>query len=284
MRVQVFDIAGLALGVASSELAPPEEKWQRFALSKAEPELLYRVCYRPELPKPAGEPFYQDANIRFYRTDRGILRIYSNFCTAEDTAAVLELAAAAGPIVQEVTILADRYPWGSRAGQLLKIYQLPHYLLRFGKLLMHCAYVLYNGEAIIFTAPSGTGKTTQAELWRDCFHAAIVNGDRAALSVCGGCAVAYGLPFSGSSDDCENIHAPVRAIVSLSRAKENRLQRLSGKEALKLFVRGIYLPPENQADFPLLLDTAASILRNVPFYRLECLPEADAARLLRENL
>lgn len=284
MRVQVFGIAGIALGVSSDTLTAPEEKWQRFLLKQTQPELLYRVRYQKMLPAPTEEPIYRDPHIRFYQTDRGVLRIYSDFCTAEDTAAVLELNTSEGPIEQEVSILAERYPWGTKAGQLLKLYQLPHYLLRFGKLLMHCAYVLYNGEAVIFTAPSGTGKTTQAELWRSCFGAAVVNGDRAALSLCEGRVVAHGLPVSGSSDDCENVCAPVRAIVSLAQAEENRLQCLSGKEALKHFMRGIYLPPEDQADFPLLLDTAASFLRHVPFYHLECLPDVAAARLLRDNL
>ena len=39
----------------------------------------------------------------------------------------------------------------------------------------------YKGKAIAFSGPSGVGKSTQAEIWKQCFQADILNGDRALL-------------------------------------------------------------------------------------------------------
>ena len=42
---------------------------------------------------------------------------------------------------------------------------------------LHSSYIIYHDKAILFTGPSGIGKTTQAELWRDYQGAEIINGD-----------------------------------------------------------------------------------------------------------
>ena len=38
-------------------------------------------------------------------------------------------------------------------------------LVKKDSMVLHCAYVEYKGEAVLFSAPSETGKTTQANLW-----------------------------------------------------------------------------------------------------------------------
>lgn len=86
--------------------------------------------------------------------------------------------------------------------------------------LLHSSYIQVGEEAILFTAPSGTGKSTQAELWRALRGAKIINGDRCAVRIHKGKIFACGIPFAGSSLMCENVTLPLKAIVYLSQSKK----------------------------------------------------------------
>ena len=90
-----------------------------------------------------------------------------------------------------------------------------------GNMILHCAYVEHNGEAILFSAPSGTGKTTQANLWEKYRGGRTVNGDRALLGRKDGRWTAQGWPVCGTSEVCHNEDTPIHAVVMLSQAKEN---------------------------------------------------------------
>ena len=51
-------------------------------------------------------------------------------------------------------------------------------MLGYDTLLMHGAVIAVGNKAWLFTAPSGTGKSTQAELWERYRNAEQINGDR----------------------------------------------------------------------------------------------------------
>ena len=106
--------------------------------------------------------------------------------------------------------------------------------LRKNCLMLHAALIRWQGKGILFTAPSGTGKSTQAGLWEKYEEADILNGDRAAVRKDkNGCWQAYGLPYAGSSGIYRNEKAPVSAIIVLRQAYENRIQRLGMLEIIQ---------------------------------------------------
>ena len=72
----------------------------------------------------------------------------------------------------------DRYAADFTVDSVLRHLPLSHILLKFDAFVLHGAHIVVDGEAIVFSAPSGTGKSTQAELWRRHRSAAVINGDR----------------------------------------------------------------------------------------------------------
>ena len=278
--MQVYRIAGLVFGIEGADDTREDRVWQKFS-SSGEPQIVFRVQHVQTLPKFDAQPYFADGRLRRYRTCEGEARVYSDLYTHRDTVAVTEYSEGEC-LVQDLRISDDRYPWGTTAGQLFEVLDLPRLLLRFNRLVMHGAYIQSQGRAIIFTAPSGVGKSTQAELWRRTCGSRIVNGDRVVIGFDDGQLMAYGFPFSGSSPECENVAAPIAAIVSLSQAKENRLHLLSGKEAIKQLVRGVY--SEGGNDFSAQIALGLRVAQSVPVYHLACLPDEGAVGILHRDL
>ena len=171
-----------------------------------------------------------------------------------------------------------------RARNLVDLMGLETLLLAQEGMLLHAAYIRWQRKGILFTGPSGIGKSTQADLWQRFCGSETINGDRAALRKEDGRWQAWGLPYAGTSGIYRNESAPVTAIVLLEQGKEDRLERLSPAEAF----RGLY--PQTtihrwEADFvrctgDLLLQMAGQI----PVYRLTCLPHKEAVELLKQEL
>ena len=147
-------------------------------------------------------------------------------------------------------------------------------------LILHCAYVEWEGEAILFSAPSGTGKTTQANLWERHRCAKTVNGDRSLLRRIGGRWHACGWPVCGSSGVCRNRALPIRAVVLLSQAPEDRAERLGAMKAFTGLYSQITVNRWHRADTLRAMTLTEDLIASVPVYHLACTMEPTAVSAL----
>ncbi len=170
----------------------------------------------------------------------------------------------------------ERYFWAS--------VPLAQLLLPKKAVLMHASYINVGEQAILFSAPCGTGKSTQAELWRVHRNAEVVNGDKAGVFLKGGKAFAGGVPFCGTSKICKNKSLPLKAIVLLSQGKENRIKRLTGLEALQAVIKNIYLDLLAPLEKQMCIDFVIELLSVVPVLSLECTPDERAVEVLEKEL
>ena len=153
------------------------------------------------------------------------------------------------------------------------------------RVILHSAYITYHGEGIVFTAPSGTGKSTQAALWANSHDdVEIINGDRSILSCDEGRPMVHGLPFSGTSGICKNVSAPLRAAVVLRQGRENRIRRLEQAEAVRLLLSECAVSPWDSEGTKNILDLLIRITEQIPVYYFSCLPDQSAVRVLEEVL
>ena len=179
---------------------------------------------------------------------------------------------------------ARLYPHSISEKAVLSALGAEELVARAGGIILHASYIVWNGMGILFTAPSETGKSTQADLWHKHRSAQIVNGDRAVVRVVNGTASAWGLPFAGSSAYCHNITAPLAAIVYLSQAKETTIQKASGYQAFRRVWEGINLNRWDPTNVALVSQTAEQLLRQVPVYHLACTPDETAVAALEKML
>lgn len=156
--------------------------------------------------------------------------------------------------------------------------------LQFQALILHASFIRWKNQGILFTAPSGTGKSTQAEMWKEYENAEIINGDRAGLRLKNGNWSAYGLPYAGSSGIYRNESAPVKAIIVLRKAKDNHIRLLGPAEAIKYLYPEVTMHRWDRDFIEKIMDLIKKLTIMVPFYLLECLPDRRAVTLVQKTV
>ena len=157
-------------------------------------------------------------------------------------------------------------------------------LTAFGGLLMHASAVSYEEKAVVFTAASGTGKTTQAKLWQQYLGAEILNGDKVFFRRTDPDIQVWGSPWKGSSPYAVNRFAPAGAIIVLEQGTENEIRRLDDMERLALMFPHVFFPNWDQECLDRVMETLDWLLQRVPVYYLCCRPDEDAVLLTKQFL
>lgn len=150
--------------------------------------------------------------------------------------------------------------------------------------ILHSSIVSWRGNGLIFTAPSGTGKSTQAGLWNEYEGANIYNGDRTIIRKIGQTYYGFGSPYAGSSGIYRNESAPIRGIIVLSKAKENTVRRLQGKEAFLPLFRETLMNTWNPAYMEHMTDLLLEAAEDIPIYSLACRPDREAVDLVKNTV
>ena len=133
-------------------------------------------------------------------------------------------------------------------------------------LLMHGAVVATGGQAYMFTAPSGTGKTTHIRKWvRGLPDAFVGNGDKPFITTDGERPMACGSPWCGKEGWQTNTMVPLAAIVLMERAEDNEIREVSFKEAFPTLLRQTYRPADTE-NFMKTLRLLKSLDGRVRFY------------------
>ena len=148
----------------------------------------------------------------------------------------------------------------------------------YGVLLMHGSALALDGQAYIFTAPSGTGKSTHARFWRETFgeRCVMINDDKPMIAVRDTGSVVYGTPWNGKHRLGSNISAPLKAIIRLSRSEENAIAPMSMRDAFPLLLRQAY--SSRSADgMRRIVALEQRLTETVRFYSLGCNLDPGAA-------
>lgn len=143
-------------------------------------------------------------------------------------------------------------------------------IVKFNGVMLHASAVQYDGFAYLFSADSGTGKSTHTHLWLEKFPSAeILNDDKPAIRYIDGKFYAYGTPWSGKFDESINTKTEIAGITFLSRGENNEIQQVSGENAMLDFMNQTVRPLRKEYMI-LFMETLDKILTQIPVYRLKC--------------
>lgn len=151
--------------------------------------------------------------------------------------------------------------------------------------MLHSSAVVVDGMAYLFTASSGTGKSTHTKLWLKLFgdRAYILNDDKPAVRLENGKWYAYGTPWSGKHDISRNVRVPIAGVAIVRRAGEDSIVRFSGIEAVMEILRQVNKPNDVQLRGR-IMELVSNLLEDVPIWKLNCTMNVSAARIAYENM
>ena len=151
------------------------------------------------------------------------------------------------------------------------------FLFDLDTLLFHGSSIAVDGAGYLFTAHSGTGKSTHTRLWRQVFRdrAVMVNDDKPFLELRADGIWLHGSPWSGKHGLDANICVPLKGICVLERGEENRIRPASREETLPMLQKQAYAPLSKDCSaFLALVDTLS---RQIPLWKLTCNRQPEAA-------
>lgn len=144
-------------------------------------------------------------------------------------------------------------------------------------ILFHSSAITVDDRAYLFTAPSGTGKSTHTRLYKEYFgdRFAYVNDDKPFIKIENDSVVVYGNPWTGKHALGNNISAKVNGICKLAQAKKNAIRKMQSDETL-LTLLDQTERPRNIEMMDKLLTILEKMVKLVPSFYLECDISYDA--------
>ena len=154
------------------------------------------------------------------------------------------------------------------------------YLFDHGILLFHGSAIAVDGKGYLFTAHSGTGKSTHTRLWQQTFgdRAVMVNDDKPFLELREDGVWLHGSPWSGKHGLDSNICVPLQGLCILVRGKENHIAPIGAQEALPMLQKQAYRPlaAEKESAF---LQLTGQLSRSASLWKMACTKEPAAAQI-----
>lgn len=158
-------------------------------------------------------------------------------------------------------------------------------LLNYNTLLFHGSAIAVDDMCYLFTAESGTGKSTHVRLWREMFgeRAYMVNDDKPLLKITDKGVTVYGTPWDGKHRLSNNIAVPLKALCILERGERNQIEKITPGEAWPLLLQQSYRPMEEGA-LKQTLGLVDMLSESVDLYRLKCNMDSSAAKVSYEGM
>jgi len=249
-----------------------------------------------------------DININITKTKENIKNVYSNvskiteckfYCNHCGLDTVIFYDDKSENIMAVITFSKDYSNIDIVAFDVTRIYDISdklflfnlvgnamHYCMRMhDAVVFHSSAISCNGRGIVFSAVSGTGKSTHTSLWQKEYPGVImVNDDTPVIRVKeDGSVFLCGTPWAGTSGINTNIVVPLEAVVFLSRSAHNRIEMIDSQNAIKKFFEGL-ISPLSPVMLAKTVDTVNKIFKKVQLLSLSCNMDIEAARVAKEYI
>ena len=174
----------------------------------------------------------------------------------------------------------ERYPPLRSLGALIQLIPLKWFLSKKGTMLFHASQILWNSRGILFTAPSGTGKTTQAKLWEKYRGAEILRNDRVLVSGLR----TFGFPYDGADPVFNPGEHGLHAIVCLGQSPNNEIIRLRPSAAIARVMQTLLFDAWDPQVQNSVFEQVLQMVSQIPVYQLNCTPDEAAVCCLENRL
>lgn len=169
-------------------------------------------------------------------------------------------------------------------GMVMRMLPMKEIFVQHGILFFHASQILYRENGIMFTAPSGTGKTTQAKLWEKYRNAEIICNDRTLVRKIEGEWYAYGYPIDGSEAVRSSKVTKLGCIVVLEQARNNLVKTVGVAKAATSLMSQLVLDVWNVNEKIRAMELILSLVEEYPIYLFKCTKDEEAIETLEKVL
>ena len=276
-------LSGFVLRIESDLPIHAAPKFLPFLTKSTAPDLVARLERTDHLPELSDDVIHEDLCYRVH-TD-GVGRFLRSFFDApRDLMPYAVSVWDAEAQIIRVCYLSKGSHCFSELDSTLFHLGLERLFLLQERLCLHAACVRTDVGGILFSGPSGIGKSTQAALWCRYRSAVQINGDRPILSRSGDGWLAWGSPYAGSSRCHVNESCPVRVIVMLRQGNKCSIRRLSLPEAFRAIWSGVTVNSWDADQVRRASDLALELTASVPVLEFSCTPDLGAVEYLEQAL
>lgn len=180
--------------------------------------------------------------------------------------------------------LEDYYYIPKKLNWFLRTLPMRAIFQQFGTLFFHAAQIAVKDTGILFTAPSGTGKTTQAKLWEKYRGARRICADRTLVRHFSEGWRTFGYPLDGSEPICSEEEHALGAVVQLRQGQQNQVVRLNGRHAIAALMPQMVIDGWSAEAKAREIELLANLLEKIPVYQLTCTPDETAVQCLEQQL
>ena len=280
-RVFQIRICGIVVRfVCPTSIALPDNFLALRCEDTAAPHDIYTIHLLTKPLHPAEPMIASEGEARIYHTEKGWLHIYPALGDEEGCQVACLFCPDGHHTLYYPASRWAEYSEVLRCGHLICAERL---LLRHDAILLHSSCVLCDGKMVLFSGPSGAGKSTQAQLWQKHLGAKIINGDRTVVRKTDEGFLGGGSIWSGTSRIFHPDQAPIAGIFLVEHGTENRLEPL-GFEAFKTLLTQTVVNSWDPDFMEQVTGLLSELMDRVPIYRLSCLPNTEAVKLVRNTL
>lgn len=153
-----------------------------------------------------------------------------------------------------------------------------------GGMILHSSAISYKNQGILFSAPSGTGKSTHTKLWQKLYPSdvVLVNDDSPAIFFKNNVQYMYGLPWSGKGEN-KNMAVPLKSVVFLERSEQNVIG-LTDIDSAVFFMLEQTFKPVFLDNLDKLLQQVDTLFKSVDIYTVGVNMSDDAAHMVRKTV
>lgn len=170
------------------------------------------------------------------------------------------------------------------ARHVLTMLPIEEILMEQGTLVLHSSFVLCQNQAILFSGPSGIGKSTQGDLWAAYADGTVINGDRALVTPLDDGVQVDSHFLSGTSGICTNAQARLNAIVLLEQGPENVISQIRPLDRFKKLLCQVSYYPDNNYQRIRVTELLEKLLCKANVCQFTCRKDESAVRCLKEYL
>ncbi len=153
-------------------------------------------------------------------------------------------------------------------------------------LMFHASVIRRGGKGYLFLGKSGTGKSTHSRLWLQHLAGSELLNDDNPIVRChaDGQVLVYGSPWSGKTPCYRNEEAPLGAFVRLQQAPHNKIVREGAAKAFAALLPSCSCLKQDEKQYNHICDAISLLASEVPVFKLECLPNREAAELCYQTI